>query len=52
MLMLKVGKESPGVLNSIQQKFQFEILLIPRAQWNSTFWLHRPNPNHSMLLFL
>ena len=23
--MFKVGKESPGVLNSLQQKFQFEI---------------------------
>ena len=26
--MFKVGKVSPGVLNSTQQKFQFEILLI------------------------
>ena len=26
--MFKVGKGSPGVLNSIQPKFQFEILLI------------------------
>ena len=26
MSMFKVGKGSPGVLNSIQQKFQFEIL--------------------------
>ena len=48
MLMLKVGKGSPGVLNSIQQKFQFEISLIPHAQWNGTLWLHRPNPSHSM----
>ena len=30
--MLKVGKNSPGLLNSIQQKFQFEISLIPHAQ--------------------
>ena len=52
MLMLKVGKGSPGVLNSIQQKFQFEISLIPHAQWNGTLRLHRPNPSHSMLLFL
>ena len=41
MLLLKVGKNSPGVLNSIQQKFQFEISLIPHAQHfnfnNSTF---------------
>ena len=41
MLMLKVGKDSPGVLNFIQQKFQFEISLIPHAQHfnfnNSTF---------------
>ena len=28
MLMFTVGKGSPGVLNSIQQKFHFEILLI------------------------
>ena len=52
MLMLTVGKGSPGVLNSIQQKFQFEISLIPHAQWNGTLRLHRPNPSHSMLLFL
>ena len=32
MFMLKVGKNSPGLLNSIQQKFQFEISLIPHAQ--------------------
>ena len=29
---------------SIQQKFRFEISEIPRAQWNGTFRLHRPNP--------
>ena len=30
---------------SIEQKFQFEILEIPRAQWKSTFRLHRPDPS-------
>ena len=34
---------------SIQQKFQFEILEIPRAQWNGTFLLHRPDPSHRAL---
>ena len=33
-----------GVL-SIEQKFRFEILEIPRAQWKSTFRLHRPDPS-------
>ena len=34
-------------------KFQFDISLIfPHAQSNGTFRLHRPNPSHSMLLFL
>ena len=28
---------------SIEQKFRFEILEIPRAQWKSTFRLHRPD---------
>ena len=36
---------SPGSL-SIQQKFRFEISEIPRAQWNCTFRLHRPDPSH------
>ena len=31
---------------SIQQKFQFEILEIPCAQWKCTFQLHRPDPSH------
>ena len=31
---------------SIQQKFRFEISEIPRAQWNSTFRLHRPDPSN------
>ena len=31
---------------STQQKFRFEILEIPRALWNGTFRLHRPDPNH------
>ena len=31
---------------SIQQKFRFEISEISRAQWNGTFWLHRPDPRH------
>ena len=31
---------------SIQQIFWFEISEIPYAQWNGTFWLHRPNPSH------
>ena len=31
---------------SIQQKFRFEISEIPRAQWNGTFWLHRPDTSH------
>ena len=30
---------------SIEQKFRFEILEIPRAQWKSTFRLHRPDPS-------
>ena len=40
-----------GVLGAkfLQQKFQFEISLIPHAQWNGTFQLHRPDPSHSML---
>ena len=33
---------------SIQQKFRFEILEIPRAQWNGTFRLYRPDPSHRM----
>ena len=33
---------------SIQQKFRFEILEIPRVQWNGTFRLHRPDPSHRM----
>ena len=33
----------PGA-RSIRQKFWFEISEIPRAQWNGTFRLHRPNP--------
>ena len=36
---------SPGSL-SIQQKFPFEIPEIPRAQWNGTFRLNRPDPSH------
>ena len=53
MLMFKVGKgTSPGVLNSLQQKFRFDISLIPHAQWNGALRLHRPNPSHSMLMFL
>ena len=39
------GKGESWVLYSLQQKFQFEISLIPHAQWNGTFWLHRPNPS-------
>ena len=31
---------------SIQQKFPFEILEIPHAQWNCTIWLHRPDQSH------
>ena len=31
---------------SIQFMFRFEISEIPCAQWNGTFWLHRPNPSH------
>ena len=31
---------------SIQQKFRIEISTIPRAQWNGTFRLHRPDPSH------
>ena len=31
---------------SIQQKFWCEILEIPCAQWNGTFWLHRSDPSH------
>ena len=31
---------------SIRQKFRFEISKIPRAQWNATFRLHRPDPSH------
>ena len=31
---------------SIQQKFRFEISEILLAQWNGTFWLHRPDPSH------
>ena len=31
---------------SIQQKFRFEISETSRAQWNATFRLHRPDPNH------
>ena len=34
---------------SIQEKFQFEISEIPRAQWNGTFRLHRPDPSHRAL---
>ena len=34
---------------SIQQKFRFEILEIPHAQWNGTFRLYRPDPSHRML---
>ena len=34
---------------SIQQKFRFEISEIPRAQWNGTFRLHRPDPSHRAL---
>ena len=30
---------------SIEQNFRFEILEIPRAQWKSTFRLHRPDPS-------
>ena len=30
---------------SIEQKFRFEILEIPRAQWKSTFRLYRPDPS-------
>ena len=30
---------------SIEQKFRFEILEIPHAQWKSTFRLHRPDPS-------
>ena len=36
---------SPGSL-SIQQKVRFEISEIPRALWNGTFRLHRPDPSH------
>ena len=36
---------SQGAL-SIQQKFPFKISEIPPAEWNGTFWLHRPNPSH------
>ena len=48
MLMLKVGKGSPGVLNSIQQKFQFEISLIPHAQmeWYTLVAQTQPKPQH------
>ena len=38
-------KQSPGAL-SIQKIFWFEISEIPRAQWNGTFRLHRPDPSH------
>ena len=38
-------KQSPGAL-SIQKIFWFEISEIPRAQWNGTFRLHRPDPRH------
>ena len=31
---------------SIQQKFQCEITEIPRAEWNGTLRLHRPDPSH------
>ena len=31
---------------SIQQEFRLEISEIARAQWNGTFRLHRPVPNH------
>ena len=31
---------------STQQKFRFEISEIPRAQWNGTFRLLRPDPSH------
>ena len=35
----------PGTV-SIQQKFWCEILEIPCAQWNGTFWLHRSDASH------
>ena len=38
-------KQSPGAL-PIQKIVWFEILEIPRAQWNGTFRLHRPDPSH------
>ena len=36
---------------SIQQHFRFEISEMPLAQRNGTFWLHRPEPSHHVLLF-
>ena len=42
MALIKVSYSSL----SIQQKFRFEIWEIPRAQWNSTFQLHRPDRSH------
>ena len=39
------AKRGFGAL-SIQQKFQFETLEIPRAQWHGTFRLHRPDPSN------
>ena len=31
---------------SIHQQFRFDISKIPRAQWNGSFRLHRPDPSH------
>ena len=44
-ILILVVKAIHGAL-SIQQKFRFEISEIPRAQWNGTFRLHRPDPIH------
>ena len=43
-ILILVVKAIHGAL-SIQQKFRFEISEIPRAQWNGTFRLHRPDPS-------
>ena len=36
---------------SIQQKLRFEISEIPRAHWNGTFRLHRPNSSHRAFFY-
>ena len=53
MLMFKVGKgTSPGVLNSLQQKFRFDISLIPHApmEWCTPVAQTQPKPQHVNVL--